>query len=140
MTKDEILKMEAGREMDDLVAEKVMGWHKGNYVYPDGKSLSDKNDEWLDAEDHYVCGVAPEDSSYEDDEDFNLIHWHPSGSMLWAWDAVERVYQLGLRRKYVSSLVAVIIHDFGETSLSEEYHADAHKQCRAALLAVMEEK
>ena len=33
MTRDEILKMEAGRELDALVAEHVMGWTKVRRVY-----------------------------------------------------------------------------------------------------------
>lgn len=95
MTRDEILKMEAGNELDALVAERVMGWHKGRYVNPDGKTLTDIDDEWLDAEGHYMCGVAPEDSSYEDGEDFHLLHWHPSGSELWAFAVVDK-----LRKEY----------------------------------------
>lgn len=33
MTHDEILNMEAGREMDALVAEKVMGWREYDYKF-----------------------------------------------------------------------------------------------------------
>lgn len=32
MNRDEIINMPAGREMDALIAEKVMGWHKVKYL------------------------------------------------------------------------------------------------------------
>ena len=43
MTKDEIMQMEAGREMDELIATEVMGWAIGDrgahYVYNDGVNV-----------------------------------------------------------------------------------------------------
>ena len=67
MTKDEILNIPAGREMDTLVAEKVMGFRvEGNIVwFPDG--------------------------------DFSYLvpdlggHWSPSTDIAAAWEVVERI-------------------------------------------------
>lgn len=65
MTRDEILKMPAGREMDALIAEKVMGWKKIGKIHPDLKcDLIGENphyfyppdgefDKWMDLVPHY---------------------------------------------------------------------------------------
>jgi len=90
MKKDYIENMPAGKEMDEMVAEKVMGWHKGTLTFSDGSTLSGKED-WLDAEGRYMHGMKQEDGWYEDDEDFHLLHWHPSESILWAWEVVEKM-------------------------------------------------
>lgn len=81
MTRDEIESMSAGEEMDNLVAEKFMGWHKD----------VDKSGfiSWIDKDGHYQHGVA--DDGYEDVEDFHLLKFHPSQSILWAWDIVEKL-------------------------------------------------
>ena len=87
MTRDEILKMEAGREMDALMAEKVMGWHL--VTDKDGwKHWGDKDGRW---------GAGMNQSShddYEDGEDFHVLHWHPSESILWAWEVVEKLVSI----------------------------------------------
>ena len=84
MTKDEILNMEAVEEMDKLVAEKVMGWH---IITEDGFKF------WEREDGRFMCTVSTD--SYEDDEDFHLLHWHPSESVLWAWGVVERLQETG---------------------------------------------
>jgi hypothetical protein len=124
MTKDEILAMEAGKEMDALIAEKVMGWHlvkRENY-----------RDEWVNADGRYQHPV-PRYDGYEDDEDFHTICWHPSESILWAWDVVEKL------------CLSVVPYPGGD-----KWHAADGKViafadtaplaiCRAALLVVMEQ-
>ena len=94
MTREEILNMPAGREMDSLVAALVTKAEFPHDVYKFSTDIAD------------------------------------------AYDAVEAVYKMGLEKRYVVSLCAVMVHDFGKTSLSKEYHANAHQQARAALLAV----
>lgn len=82
MTRDEILKMEAGEEIDTLVAEKVMGWH----VETDERGKKS----WRDFENRYQHLVSQYEG-YEDGEDFNLIYWHPSESILWAQEVLEKI-------------------------------------------------
>jgi hypothetical protein len=90
MKTDYIYDMPAGKEMDEMVAEKVMGWHKGNFVFFTGKTIGKDNKDWLDADGHYMHGVGVDDG-YEDEEDFHLLHWHPSESIMWAWEVVEKM-------------------------------------------------
>ena len=72
MTRDEILKLEAGKELDALVATEVMGWHGGNpsWITQEGKCTG-----WL--------------SRFETDslaEEFN-----PSTDISAAWQVVEKM-------------------------------------------------
>jgi hypothetical protein len=80
MDKDKILNMEAGEEMDTLIAEKVMGWHI---------ETENSYKRWVDINNRFCCGF-PSYDGLEDDEDFHTLKWHPSGSILWAWDVVEK--------------------------------------------------
>ena len=72
-------------ELDNQVAEKVMKWHK--------KEAYGTWD-WVNDNDRPECGVP--DDGFEDDEDFNLLFWHPSDSMLWAWDVFEEMSKHGI--------------------------------------------
>lgn len=75
MTRDDILKMQPGPEMDALVAEKVMGWlpHFRNTAFyveteNEGKVI-----------DHHVCAVDM---------------WRPSTSIADAWKVVDHLREL----------------------------------------------
>lgn len=128
MTRDEILKLEAGDELDALIAEKVMGWH----------SVEDKwgYKAWYDAEDRFQCGIHKGDS-HEDSEDFHILHWHPSSSILWAWEVVEKANAFFLEQpqnyddKTWSASISI-------SSYLWDAEADTAPLaiCRAALLAV----
>lgn len=70
--------MNAGRELDTLVAEKVMGWtaKDGRWHDADGKDLgSDHADNDLGLGDYY----------YPDE------HWSPSTDISSAWEVVEKL-------------------------------------------------
>lgn len=68
--------------MDELVAKKVMGWHK----------LTENNfKHWVTEDNRFSCGVGLY-NGYEDGEDFHTLNWHPSESILWAWDVVEKLH------------------------------------------------
>lgn len=91
MTKDEILNMQAGYKLDTLVAEKVMGWHIEDHM--DGFRSS-----WVDSRGYYQCSTLLSDSDYlefEDSEDIHLLYWHPSISILWAWEIVNKFSDRG---------------------------------------------
>jgi len=126
MSRDEILNMPAGREIDALVAEKVMGWHLA----------TDKDGwkKWVDEYDCFMRGMKQDDSPFsEDDEDFNLLHWHPSESILWAWEVVEKLafYQIITKANGAGYSARV-------NSIRCEAPTAPLAICRAALLAVME--
>lgn len=84
--------MKAGRELDALIAEKVMGWHlhtdDHNHTY------------WANERNHFMCGISPYEDEFDysnlgDGEDFHILHWHPSESILWAWEVVEKLRDNG---------------------------------------------
>lgn len=92
MDKEYILNLLEGEEIDKLVAEKVMGWHIGTYIDYRGKSSGPENNDWLDERGRYMHRVSgAENGFYEDYEDFHLIYWHPSESILWAWDVIKKI-------------------------------------------------
>jgi Phage ABA sandwich domain len=83
MTKDEILKLEEGEIIDNLVAVDIMGWHIA-------KKESDNRGHWEDRDGHHMAGMGNIDS-FEDDEDIHSLHWHPSYSEVWARDILEQI-------------------------------------------------
>lgn len=154
LTRDKVLSMPSGTEMDTLVAEMVMGWHKGGFVSWTGMRTARNDEDWLDADGRYMCGV-PQEDMYEDDEDFNLLHWHPSQSIIWAWQVVEKLEERGwyfeVRNNPPDVGFSIDIRDkeHGTWDMNGNYddwiEADArgesvpHAICRAALLAMLEE-
>jgi hypothetical protein len=70
MNREEIMQMEAGRELDALVAKKVMGWKYGQA----GVDWSG----WV--------GVNPRPS-----KEANLGHFSPSTNISAAWEVVEKL-------------------------------------------------
>lgn len=128
-------------EIDVLVAEKVMGWHKGIYVSElDGHVYTSTSESWLDADGHYMCGIGryPE----YDSENLHTIDWHPSESILWAWEIVEKLH--------IAVLSPSCWYASGEYKNIDSYSAEAGGYsafadtaplaiCRVALLVVEEE-
>lgn len=78
MTKDEILAMEAGKELDSLVATKVMNWIEKHWESPFGLS---KRDSWVDP----ATGVTLR----------RVSAWRPSTDLPTAWWVVEEMSELG---------------------------------------------
>lgn len=113
MTKDEIMKLEAGQEINELVINHVMKWaliHRGDfdYTYNDG-----------------VYGAR--------------INWSPSSEIADAWIVVEKMQSKGfcfdadgnaLRKRF----------RFGVGQEIGEAETAPLAICRAALLAIMETK
>jgi hypothetical protein len=81
MRYDEIITMPEGEELDALIAERVMGWH---IAEEHGRKA------WYSADGRYQRGMKNGDY-FEDDEDLHLLNWHPSQSILWAWEVVEKL-------------------------------------------------
>jgi len=117
MTRDEIMAMEAGREMDALVAEKVMGWELRTFK-------SNGVDFW-----HIPGTVRCELDAPKFSTDIGA-----------AWEVVEKMIgeMWNLSLEYQS---AVYWCEFGKTCVPGDGEiADTAPLaiCRAALLAVME--
>lgn len=138
MNREDILKMEAGAEMDTLVAEKVMGWH----IVTDELGRT----HWEDDAGHWGAGMNQNPDFSEDEEDFHILHWHPSESLLWAWEVWEwlieqerfptlhsGIDESGLEITHGVSLVNPATDELLSSSAPLAI-------CKAALLAVMEEK
>ena len=137
LTREEIENMPAGKEINALVAEEIMGWHSNGF-------------DWLDADNRYQHRLS---SGYEDAEDFHLINWNPSESILWAWEVknymvAEKGYHFSMQ---TNENCGNVVGSCAFTEVTELYVAgNTYKVfiendeplaiCRAALLAVMEAK
>jgi hypothetical protein len=113
MTKDEILQMPAGRELDRAVAELVMGWKLANHIW-----------------------ATPEGRIEYSDTFFN-----PSSDLGMAWEVVTKMedkgwYWDGNSRK--RSPRCVWIFHFGDKIIRGASDFLPVSICRAALLAVAE--
>jgi hypothetical protein len=137
MNEDEIMKLEAGRELDALVAEKVMGWqwfdHTGyaiRYFRPPnrfnyGAIAEGKEINYLESLPHYSTDIA---AAWEVAE--KLGNWHgfdflvikAAGNDLWCAGWYE------------------FYGDDYETRAADEAETVPLAICRAALLAAMEER
>jgi hypothetical protein len=119
MIRDEILGMEAGRKLDILVAEEVMGW-----------KIHCQNTAW------YVYANEEFSLCEQKQADYD---WSPSRSISQAWQVVEKMQKVMIS-KYGNDKWHVVI-DTGENgrTFGEGYGKTAPEAiAKAALLAVME--
>lgn len=88
MTNEEIDKMEAGPEMDALVAEKVMGWKLGKprWVYTEELYGRVKSQAW--------------EGSTKDGMTQTIESWRPSTEITAAWLVVEKIGGVFRLEKY----------------------------------------
>lgn len=116
MTRDDILNMPAGRELDLLIALKVMGWEHNSL-----------GDAWIREGEPWV----------------GCDEFQPSVDIAAAWEVVERLKELGvyltictLENDYQCELDRLKTYELACDSVISETAPLAI--CRAALLAVME--
>ena len=120
MTREEIMNMKPGRELDALVAEKVMGW-KTNWL---------KTDWWeeINPNTHRHKGLV---------KDFK-----PSTDIAAAFEAETKVIEKD-PSMYVHALASVVfgysqVQDISDIrKMCMLIHATPEQRCKAALLAVM---
>ena len=132
MTRDEILSMKPGRELDALVAEKVMGWE---YFPAQATGTFVRLGYFFDP----VSGEAHH-------------HWSPSTDIAAAWEVEKRALEID-DLLYVAALMQVIYGDIDKVDYIENidpdnaikwcalpalFKATPEQRCKAALLAVME--
>ena len=79
MTKEEILNMEPGPELDRLVAERVMGWKRTTKGAPSGCAY------WKDDDGFVRANETPGGS----------LNWNPSIDIAAAWEVIRRCNELG---------------------------------------------
>jgi hypothetical protein len=120
MTRDEILNMPAGKEMDALIAEKVMGWHRH------GSS-------WHD--DAGYC-------AYNEQETWEP-HFEPSRKIEDAWEVVEKLCnETGCDVVKVCKRDPELLRGEWSCNFGRGFEAFGDTAtlaiCRAALMAVME--
>jgi hypothetical protein len=126
MTREDILKMEAGREMNALVAERVMGWHFDiDPKYPEKKV-------WLDKNNNYICNNSMWDYQF-------------STNIADAWRVVEKLNSMDIDiilniyvgGGYSCYLGKEIPNMAGSMEIADNNHATSMPLaiCRAALLA-----
>lgn len=133
--------MEAGRELDALIAEKVMGWHKGLC----GEC---KNRPWL-AND-YLCSYWHDQNGKDTQNPINDIWtggmsdnleakaWSPSTDIKAAWEVVEKM----LENKYFREGFDLTVTEppgwtcnFGDDNTRSYAETAPHAICVAAIKA-----
>jgi hypothetical protein len=112
--------MPAGRELDELVAEQVMGWQT---------SISWGGSYWID-------GFVVEREK---------VKWNPSTDIAAAWEVVEKMHDSGLkfmvRSHPISSFLKRVVFCTQDQSSSWEVERPEVPEaiCRAALLSLIKE-
>jgi YHS domain-containing protein len=115
--------MEAGREMDALVAEKVMGWYRGTQGL------------------YYFCEEHGSERWITDDPQYaDRKHWRPSEDISAAWEVVEKLTSIGAFGTIYFSSNKVSVTFITKESNIPYLHSVAPTAplaiCRAALKAV----
>lgn len=146
MTRDEILNMPAGRDIDELVAEKVMGWDHNH-------KINECEDRWYSYCEY--CGYSPRFEEVRPGE----CDTPPRYSMYidYAWEVVKKLKSQGWSCSIVwdnlneapDDIVKYEWHvgfDFYTDDIADFKYSDADSDsvelaiCQAALMAVMEAK
>jgi hypothetical protein len=123
LTREQIMSMEPGRELDALVAEKVMGWIK--YIQLDVSWWSD--------------------SDYLNDDGIDLMvcDFKPSTNLQQAFEVVEKMRERGWYEIRISILQDVVAISMWQDDNTCRIEAEAETIplaiCRASLLAIIEE-
>ena len=127
MTRDEILNMPAGREMDTLIAQKVMGWS------------ADPEGYWLNKKENYDdtgWGLIDQDKTTHHPSSRRFC---PSTDIAAAWMVVEKFYSMSLN-KYSGGDEWRVYLVTERDGANVDAHAEADTAplaiCRTALLAV----
>jgi hypothetical protein len=129
MTRDEILKLEAGREMDALIAEKVMGWERREWNHTTGVFF------WFDTQKQTGSGWLERDAP----NDWNGYLFRPSEDIAAANEVVNKfdVFEI---QKYKDCIGTTFYYAYANSieEMGEVSSTFPLAICRAALLAVME--
>ena len=136
MTRDEVLTMKPGRELDALVAEKVMGWRKKTFPGGGGGFTA-----WVDENGKVMKLIS---NSTMSETCYRCDYFRPSTDIVDAFEAEEIAIEK-YPAMYVHALASVIfvynrVQDISDIKkLCLFIHATPEQRCKAALLAVMGE-
>ena len=131
MTRDEVLAMKPGRELDALVAEKVMGWRKKTFPGGGGGFTA-----WVDENEKVMKLIS---NSTMSETCYRCDYFRPSTDIAAAWEVEEEINKRNLRVAYCQALQMVIRSQKDYVTTFDYVHASPADRCKAALLAVMEE-
>ena len=123
MTRDEILSMEAGREMDALIAEKVMGW-----------ILHPHKTHWMIYEGDQTKTMRPKYRNYGD--------FFPSTNIAAAWEVALWLREYWGQFDLLAGLEWHCWHDLEHTKPEDKWGMGDTAPlaiCRAALLTTLDE-
>lgn len=128
MTHDEILNMEAGRELDTLIAEKVMGWARWK-----GATLG-----WENPPSFFRTWELTSYGSFQPSTDISAA-WDVIEKMEYNWSFVRDVGKCGSEYETIGNMLYRFIYTAPGMPI-EGIVADTAPLaiCRAALLAVKE--
>ncbi len=132
---------EACRELDALVAEKVMGWQ---VLTPDEtEHLEEVNDCMVVVHPNPYGVMRYVEKSYNY---YGYVEWHPSTDIAAAWQVVERMRELGWFSSHTDLTIDsgqewwswhfTDIKPPGSTTVKAQGHTAPHAICLAALAAV----
>jgi len=144
MTRDEILSMKPGRELDALVAEKLMGWRKKTFPGGGGGFTA-----WVDENERVMKLIS---NSTMSETCYRCDYFRPSTDIAAAWEVLEKIGGFTLvpagrnihgkisfwyaGKKYIDGNKVYEVNDVGNpTTGCGETAPEAI--CKAALLAVM---
>lgn len=113
LTKEQILAMKPGREMNRLIAETVL--RTGNTSSP--VDFSEKD--WFDYH-HDIIGV-----------------FHYSSNISDVWQVEEQIKKVSLTVEYTGALKQVVLSSGEYVGMFDFIHATPEQRCKAALLAVI---
>lgn len=134
MTRDEVLAMKPGRELDALVAEKVMGWRMKTFPGGGGGFTA-----WVDENEKVMKLIS---NSTMSETCYRCDYFRPSTDIAAAWEVEDKAIDID-PSMYVHALATVIfgysqVQDISEIrKLCLLIHATPEQRCKAALLAVM---
>ena len=131
MTRDEVLAMKPGRELDALVAEKVMGWRKKTLPGGGGGFTA-----WVDENEKVMKLIS---NSTMSETCYRCDYFRPSTDIAAVWEVEEEIDKRNLRVAYCQALQIVIRSQKDYVTTFDYVHASPADRCKAALLAVMEE-
>jgi len=128
MTREEILALEAGRELDALVAKKVMGWHLVRWA-----DETDGGRVWKGDAGEYRAPYSVDPNP--------KWRWSPSTDIAAAWEVVDALMDNGIGLPQIFHDGQLWVASVSDCTRKKSNMASALTAplaiCRAALLAVM---
>lgn len=132
--------MTPGRELDILVAEKVMGWKRVNYeqLFPSQAGRKELSMYWYDSNDKETRLAEDSDDYYQPEE-----AWSPSIDISAAWEVVKKMQEDGFdldlhyKPEYTIVCFEKIVDGLTVAESGEVWsNTPLHAICLAALKAV----